>query len=150
MENRYQTFNTLIMNITRYMQKIKNKEMESLGLKGKHVQCLYELYHSKDGISLTEPGQLCGIDKAMISRIFMDLLEKNLVFIDSHKDKKYRNPIKLTNEGKRIANIIDQRIQELLQVASIGLTDDEREVLYQSLTKIVFNLENICKKYGEE
>ena len=99
MRQRYETFTALILNISRCVQKIKNEEMEALGLKGRQVQCLFALYNSEDGASVTTLCELCGEDKGMISRTLKDLTARGLAYVDEQKDRKYRNPVKLTEKG---------------------------------------------------
>ena len=148
MENRYKLFTGLISNISRCIQKIKNEEMEALGFKGKHVQCLFSLYNSDGGESFTELSELCGEDKGMLSRTIKELIEQDLVYIDEQGNKKYRNRVKLTEKGMKISSIISEKIVEMIEKGSEEITEDERQVLYSSLSRISNNLTNICKNYG--
>lgn len=147
MEQRYATFTALIINIVRCVQKIKNAEMAAIGLKGTQVQCLFALYNSEDGASLTTLCEICGEDKGMMSRTLKELAANGLVYVDEQKDKKYRNPFKLTSKGLEIANIVSDKIAEMLDMGSVGVSENEREALYRSLSQISENLNNICKKY---
>lgn len=149
MEQRYETFTLLIMNISRCIQKIKNVEMAALGLKGKQVQCLFSLFHLEGGASLTALCEICGEDKGMMSRTLKELIAQGLVYIDEQKDQKYRNPFKLTQKGNEIANIISVKISEMLDWGSIGVTEDDRERLYNTLARISDNLTKICNDYEE-
>ncbi len=147
MEKRYETFTLLIMNISRCVQKIKNAEMASLGLKGKQVQCLFSLFQLDHGASLTVLCEMCGEDKGMMSRTLKELIAQGLVYIDEHKGQKYRNPFKLTKKGNEIANFVSAKISEMLDLGSMGISEDDRELLYLTLTRISDNLTNICNHY---
>ena len=56
----------------------------------------------------------------------------------------------LTEKGKMIAEKISEKINGIVEKASLGLTEENREIFYQSLMLIGDNLEKICKEYGEK
>lgn len=149
MEQRYKTFTTLIMNISKCVQKIKSVEMASIGLKGTQVQCLFSLFNTTDGASLTALCKMCNEDKGMMSRTLKELMAKDLVYVDEQKDRKYKNPFKLTEKGLKIANIVSTKISEMLDLGSMGIPETDREQLYHTLKKISDNLTDICTKYEE-
>lgn len=146
MDNRYDKFTSLIMNINRSIQKIKNVEMEDLGLKGKQVQCLFHLFNVKDGLTSTQLCSYCAEDKGAVSRTVKELVELGYVYVDEQSDKKYRNPIKLTKKGEEIGRIVVEKIGGFVNVASAGLADKTREELYSALTLISNNLQKICEE----
>lgn len=148
MEQRYQTFTGIILNISRCIQKIKNVEMAPLGLKGKQVQCIYTLDQLKNGASLTKLCEVNDEDKGAMSRIVKELTEKKLVCIEENENQKYRNPIKLTEAGKKIAQFIVEKINYVLNVVSKGISDTEREIFYKTLIQISHHLDTICLNYG--
>ena len=147
MEQRYETFTLLIMNISRCVHKIKNNEMADIGLKGRQVQCLFSLSNSDNGASLTDLCEMCGEDKGMMSRTLKELIERELVYVDGREGRKYRNPFKLTEKGNGIANLISRKISQMLDLGSMGITENDRLRLYETLTKISCNLTEICSKY---
>ena len=147
MKQRYETFTLLIMNITRCVQKIKNIEMSALGLKGGQVQCLFALFNSDEGASMTALCKICGEDKGMMSRTLKELMAQELIYIDEKEDRKYRNPFKLTEKGNRVASIVSDRISEMLDLGSMGISGNDREILYRTLTRISDNLTGICNNY---
>ena len=150
MEQRYETFTSLILNISRCVQKIKNVEMANLGLKGRQVQCLFALYNSDDGASVTTLCELCGEDKGMMSRTLKELIAQELVYVDEQKERKYRNPVKLTEKGNEVASIVSVKISEMVDLGSMGITENEREQMYYSLSLISDNLTKICNNYKGE
>ena len=54
----------------------------------------------------------------------------------------------MTKKGQIISERIGQKIDSILDLASVGLSDEERTILYKSLALISDNLEKICEKYG--
>ena len=149
MEDRFKIFTGLITNISRCIQKIKNEEMAALGFKGRQVQCLFTLYGLEEGASITQLCDLCGEDKGMLSRTVKDLIEQGLIYVDERKDQKYRNPLKLTAKGNEIAQTVADKISQMLEQGSNGVTNDDRECLYATLTRISANLTKICENYKE-
>ena len=150
MDKTYQVFTSLILNISRCVQKIKNAEVAGIGMKGKHVQCLYFLQQDSNGLSLKQLCHLCDEDKGAMSRTVKELMAMNLVYVAEQSTQKYRNPIRLTEEGKANADIVMEKIGQMVTTGGIGLTDPEREVFYKVLTQISNNLTKVCKTYGEK
>lgn len=150
MKIRYSEFTTLISSINKNIQKIKNIEMIEFGLKGNQVQCLYFLFNEPNGLSSSILCNLCGEDKAAISRTLADLESKGLVVEENNNDKKYKKPILLTNKGHEIGEFINSKIEKIWSDASFNINDNERTYLYNSLHKINKNLQNICIRYKEK
>lgn len=147
MEQRYKAFSGLILNISRCIQKIKNTEMAAFGLKGKQVQCLFSLFNLADGASLKELCEICDEDKGALSRTIKELSDKDLVYVEEKSTQKYRNPIKLTEKGKKVSKCVSDKISDMLMLGSDGVTDEERENLYSTLDRISKNLTKICENY---
>lgn len=146
--NRYDQFTNLILNISRNIQKIKNYEMASFGLKGNQVQCLFHLYNQIEGVSVSELAVLCNEDKAASSRTIKTLEEKGYVFVDKSENKKYKNPVKLTEKGKKTAELVCQKIDSLCLEGGQGLYEKNRMVFYEALDLVNKNLNEICQKHN--
>ena len=140
MTQRFELFCTTINQIHRNLQRIKLKEMEEFGLKAIHVMCLFELNHNPEGLTLTQLTNLCGEDKAAISRAISELTKRDMV--TSNSEKKYRSLITLTEEGKSIAAKIDQKAEAAVIAGSGNLTIYQRNSLYEILTYISNNLDH--------
>ena len=54
MTDRFETFVLTINRIYRCIQRIKDREMEALGLKGSHVMCLFQLRQHPEGLTAAE------------------------------------------------------------------------------------------------
>ena len=147
MEQRYTTFSHLLITISRCVQRIKNMEMAALGLRGRQVQCLFALYNLKEGASLTRLAEVCGEDKGMLSRTVKELTEGGLVYVASHREQKYKNPILLTKKGEEAAGIVAEKISSMLEKSSLGISEEERATMYRTLKIISENLTGICNAY---
>ena len=146
MKERFKTFTVLIMEINRYIHKIKTEEMSEFDLKSPHVSCLYYLYKSGE---LTAK-ELCDIskeDKASVSRSIEYLETHGFISCNSTTKKRYKAILTLPEKGREIAAALAKKIDAILEQASVGLSEENRAVMYETLSLIHDNLENICNKY---
>ena len=146
MKERFKTFTVLIMEINRYIHKIKTEEMSEFDLKSPHVSCLYYLYKSGE---LTAK-ELCDIskeDKASVSRSIEYLETNGFISCNSTTKKRNKAILTLTEKGREIAAALAKKIDAILEQASVGLSEENRAVMYETLSLIHDNLENICNKY---
>lgn len=146
MKERFKTFTVLIMEINRYIHKIKTEEMSEFDLKSPHVSCLYYLYKSGE---LTAK-ELCDIskeDKASVSRSIEYLETNGFISCNSTAKKRYKAILTLTEKGREIGAALAKKIDAILEQASVGLSEENRAVMYETLSLIHDNLENICNKY---
>ena len=86
--------------------------MEHYGLGGAHVLCLCQLVEHPKGLTKTELVKRCGVDKAQISRVISDILEKNYVSV-ANPQASYRQKYTLTEEGSNIAREIKKIILDI-------------------------------------
>lgn len=148
MEERFKTFTVLIAGISRSIRKIKTEEMAELELKSPHVSCLYYLYKSGP-LTAKELGDICGEDKAAISRS-IDYLEANgYLSCDSQAQKRYKARLTLTEKGSESAARIVEKIDRVLGMSGEGLTEAELKAMYYGLERVDANLRRICERYGE-
>lgn len=145
MQQRFETFTVLISGINRNIRRIKTEEMEEFDLKSHHVSCIYYLY-MQDGLTARELCDLCEEDKANISRA-LDLLEKQGYICRESVQKRYRSPLYLTEKGKAVGRRLADKIDKMLTLASEGLDEQSRGIMYRSLEIISRNLQCICDEY---
>ena len=148
MKERFETFTVLITKISRSIRRIKTEEMQEFNLKVPHVSCLYYIYKEK-ALTPKHLCELCEEDKASISRS-LDYLESNGFLTRSDDERKYKKSIRLTEKGKSAGKIVAEKIDNILDIAGEGLSDEERTTFYRSLTLISDNLQKICDKYEEK
>ena len=92
---------------------------------------------------------MCNEDKASISRSIEFLEKNNLIICNSNKKKRYNSSFNLTERGLQIATSIATKIDSFLEIASNGLTENERIIMYKCLNLIDKNLENFCNNNYE-
>ena len=143
MSNRFERFSFAISEISHYWHKLTSDEMEKHGLKGSHAIYLTTLYRYPDGVTAARLGELCGKDKADVSRM-MSIMEKKQLVI--REGSSYRAQLKLTPAGLEAAEHVRSRATVAVEHARRGLSDERREVFYEALELIVSNLQNICEE----
>ncbi len=149
MDERFETFTVLLNRINRNIRKIKNKEMANYELRSPHVSCIYHLYIS-NSLSARELCERCEEDKATISRS-LNYLEKNGYLICKCQSKKrYNSPFELTERGLRAGKRIADKIADILEQISQGVSEEDRKIFYRSLNIISENLDKEEKAYNEK
>ena len=148
MEQRFETFTVLITKISRSIRRIKTEEMAEFDLKSPHVSCIYYLYRNGE-MSAKELCDVCDEDKAAISRAIGYLEDNGYIECNSKAEKRYKSPLRLTANGKKIGAKVADKIDNILKLANPNMSDNELKQFYQSLTTIANNLQKICEGYGE-
>ena len=149
MKERFERFTVLIAKISKSIRKIKNLAMAEYGLKSSHVSCLYYLRFS-NSITATDLCDKCEDDKATISRSIEFLEKKGYLTRDSSGVKKYKNPLILTEVGKKVADIIAQKVNCVIEEVGAPLSEKERVDFYRSLSIVSSGLTAISNKMEEK
>ena len=143
MKGRYEQFTGLISSINRSIQKIEREEMVKYGYKGAYAQYLTVLERNPEGLTAAQLCELSDRDKAAVSRIVAEMVDKGLVVRESANDNLYRAKIKLTDEGRRVADHVAERAVAAVEAGGQGLTDENRTAFYEALSLIADNLQHI-------
>lgn len=143
MVERFERFSLAISEVSRCWHKIALDEMEKYGLKGSHAIYLTTLYRYPEGITAARLCELCGKDKADVSRMMSIMEAKNLVVKEG---SSYRALLKLTPAGLEAAEHVRGRASVAVENASRGLSEERRNAMYEALELIVSNLQNICEE----
>lgn len=143
MIDRFEKFSYFISEISRYWHKIANDVMNEHDLKGPHSVYFTTMYQYPDGITATKLCELCSRDKADVSRAVSIMEKKGLVIKEG---TNYRALLKLTKEGKNIAELIKSRAEAAVEYGGNGLTDEQRTQFYEALEIVCSNLEKLSTK----
>lgn len=146
MVERFERFSFAIFEITRYWHKLAAEEMAKYGLKGPHATYLTTLYRFENGITAPQLSELCGKDKADVSRMMSIMEKKGLVVKESVGKNLYRGLLKLTEEGQNAAKHVRERVALAVDLAGKGLSEKERENFYYALNLISDNLRTLCEE----
>lgn len=136
MLDRFETFATTIVRINRYVQKIKSMEMSAVGLRGTHVMCLYSLGKAPEGLTAARLCEICGEDKAAISRTVSELVNGQYITAGESGKRAYRARLRLTEKGRDTLTYINERVDCALDSVGEDLSDRRREDLYDMLAQI--------------
>ena len=146
MLNRFAKFSLSISEIDRCWHKLAAEEMAKYDLNSPHAVYLNTLYDaSRDGITAAQLGELCGKNKADVSRMIAILEKKGLVQKVAVGSNMYRAKLMLTDEGRQAAEHVRERAAIAVELAGSGLTNDERETFYKALGLITENLQKLSK-----
>lgn len=143
MIDRFEKFSFAISEISRYWHKLASDEMEKYGLKGPYAVYFTTMYRYPDGITAVKLAEICSKDKADVSRAVSLLEKKGLITKSSANRNNYRAPLSLTEMGKKIAEIINEKAKIAVEGGGKGLSVCERETLYKALDLICSNLQEL-------
>ena len=146
MLDRFERFSLAIAEISRCWHKIAAEELSKYDLKASHVTYLLTLTRCPEGVTAPKLAELCDRDKADVSRMLSILETKGLVTKDGISANRYRGCLRLTPEGKAVAEELSRRAKLAVEQAGAGLTEKNRAIFYDSLETITKNLRRICQE----
>lgn len=139
--DRFEAFTGSVLELNRYLQKLKDIEMKPFGLRANHVMCLYYLGKNPEGLTVTQLAEVCKEDKAAVSRCLAQLIGKELVGGNFPQNKRsYRTKLALTNSGRELVQKVYARVDAAMVGGGSGLTEQQRENLYSAMEIIINNL----------
>lgn len=146
MVDRFERFSFAVSEMSYYWHKITADEMKKHGLKGPYVIYFTTMYRFPEGITAAKLGELCSRDKSDVSRAISILEKKGLVVKESVNQNLYRALLKLTDEGLKLAELINQKAKKAVEYSSQGLSEEHREIFYSTLELICSNLQTLSQK----
>ena len=117
--------------------------MEKYGLRGSHAIYLVVMSRYEEGITATNLSELCGRDKADVSRAVAMMEKKGLAVKEGVNQSLYRARLKLTDKGRTAAEQVKERADIAVKVAGSEVSDEEREIFYSAFEKIAAKLRSI-------
>ena len=148
MDTLFEEFTISILKLNKLVHRIKLYEMEPFGLQAIHVMCLFYIAHSEDGATAGDLARQAMEDKAAVSRAIALLKSKGYV---QATDQKYNSKLRLTDEGRKVAEFIDGAAERAVQAGMDDtLTDEKRREFYTSLNSIYNNLKTYYEHLLEE
>ena len=140
-EDRFELFDVSISLICKSIQKIKSEKMMPYGLKSSHVLFLVQLNKNKEGMTASELSEAGHVDKAQISRVISELLQKGYVIKKClRQGQKYNVKLMLTEAGKKVTDEINEIIANVLEYVSGSIPNSDLDIFYRTLFKISDNL----------
>ena len=146
MNTRFELFAGNVLELNRYLQKIKDFEMKQYGLRANHVMVMRYLGSNEEGLTSSELTTLCKEDKAAVSRTVSQLIENGLIYHNKN-EKTYRSKLFLSESGKQIYERINEPVDAILALGGSGLTEEEKQVSFYSMEVILTNLKNYLQEF---
>ncbi len=146
MVDRFERFSYAISEISKHWHRLTSEEMEKYDLKGTHSVYLLSIAKYPEGITGPQICELCGRDKADVSRMMSIMESKGLVIKEGCHQNRYRGVFKLTEEGKKVVEHVRERASRGVEIAGKDLTEEKRTIFYESLESIVSNLRELSKE----
>lgn len=144
MVDRFRNFTLSLFEISRCWHKLASEELAKYGLKGPYAMYLVVLLHHPEGLTAANLCELCGRDKADVSRSLSDLLEKELICREGNHP--YRAKVRLTDLGTQAAEHVCSRASIAVELAGKDISPEQRESFYQSLGSITDNLRLLSRQ----
>ena len=133
--------------ISKNIKRLADAKMEPYGIRSAQIMCILQLAKSEEGLSSAELSRVCGVDKAFVSRITSELMEKNYISRDiGPKQGKYKTKFLLTDEGVKIYNVMNDIINQFIQKTSKNTPVKKLETFYEVLNSIDTELDKITNK----
>ncbi len=145
MNDRFERFSFAMLEIYRHWHAIAARELRPMGLKVQHALCLMAIRHYENGLTGARIAFLTGRDKADVSRSIASLAERGLV-TRSDAENPYRAQIKLTEEGKALADHLAARAELAAIRGGRGIDDETRAGFYETLELIDYNLQTMAQE----
>lgn len=146
MISRFERFSFSISVIYRYIQSIAGNVMEEYRLKGSHALYLSAMYRYPEGITAAELCRISGRDKAAISRAINEMEKQGLIYRECVGGNLYRAKLMLTEQGRTAADNVNRLAAVAVDVASEGISDEQRKMLYEMLDGIATHLQALDEK----
>lgn len=143
-KDRFELFNQMVTGASKTLQRLKIKNMEKYGLTGAHTIFLRLLYENPKGLTKSEMAENCDVDKAQITRIVNDLIEREYVRADG-PERAYKKRFILTEAGQKVVDEINKLVLDINEYVSGGLERSDIEGFYR-----VFETINRRLKDAEE
>ena len=138
-QDRLDKFMTLVVGASRSVTKLKSRYMAKFGLGSTHTMCIRKLYASEKGLTRTQLAEYCELDKAQVSRIIGDLAQNGYA-TEGQGKSNYKRRVSLTDEGKLVAEEINNIVLRINTYVSEEIPQEELDVFYSVFEKICDNL----------
>lgn len=135
----FEAFSSMLGSATKSLERLKSKGMEEFGLSGTHTLCLRQLYDASNGLTRTELANRLSVDRAQITRVIGELLEKGFV-TESGGGSGYRKKCALTEKGRTATSEINGIVERINRFVSGDISTERLLSFYETLGEICDNL----------
>lgn len=142
MVDRFEKFSYAIFEISRCWHKLAADVMGQYDLRGPYAVYLVALLRSPEPITAARLCELCGRDKADVSRAISAMEKQGMLL---RQGTQYRAVLQLTEKGRQVAGHICSRAALAVELAGKGFSDTHREIFYQVLETITGNMKVLSR-----
>ena len=146
----FEQFTLTLADILKSVKKLKDKRMNTYGLRSSHVMVLYLLGREENGLTPVELAESGSVDKALISRIITELTEKGFVTNHPADGKRYKARLTLTPMGKETSHHIAAMINDIQQQVGSDISEKDMEIFYRVLFTLRDNFRTIASQIENE
>lgn len=146
---RFNQFVQLIESVHKSVNKIKLSIAPTLGVKSVHVFWLYELLSHPEGLTAATLANKSKIDRSLISREVEELRARGYIEVAAgggEKRKNYNSRIRLTEQGRELAQTITGYAMAAQLAADSGVSEEELQAFYDTLKKLSNNLSQLAEQ----
>ena len=144
-QERFTPFVLLIERISKNIKRIADKEMEPYGLRSSHVMCMLQLAKTENGLSSSALAEACGVDKAFISRVTTELLEKGFIIKAQDGAKIYKTNFVPTESGYEIIERMRKIVNGYVCLVDQNVEKKDIEKFYNVLEEFDKEISNIVE-----
>ena len=147
--DRFTAFALNLANIERDLHKMKSKKMAEYGLRATHLMCMVQIFCSEEGLTSTEIARTCAIDKAFVSRITADLVDRKFVmFNEKYNDgRKYKQKFVLTEGGMNVMYEINDAVDKVIAKIYDQVSEEELKNFYKILEVLNNNINRATDEF---
>lgn len=144
-QERFTPFVLLIERISKNIKRIADKEMELYGLRSSHVMCMLQLAKTEKGLSSSALAEACGVDKAFISRVTTELLDKGFITKTQEGTKIYKTNFVPTESGYEIIDKMTKIVNRYVVLVNQNVEKDDIKKFYSVLEEFDKEISNIVE-----
>lgn len=146
MIRRFEHFSLAVSEINRCWHKIASEELEQYGLKGPHVTYFLAMSRYEEGITAPRLCEICGKDKADVSRMMNILIDKGFAAKEGGFHNRYGGVFVLTEKGKEVAAHVCRQIALAVELAGCDLDEEEKRIFHKALDSIADHMRRLCRE----
>lgn len=135
----FEVFSAMLGTAIKSLERLKSKGMEGFGLSGTHTLCLRQLFECPEGLTRTELAARLSVDRAQITRVVGELLDKGFV-TENGTGSSYRKKCMLTEKGRESTAEINAIVERINRFVSGDIPPERLKSFYRTLDEICENL----------
>lgn len=145
-ELNYEKFMIYLRQCQNKIQKGFNEEIKKFHISSTHISIIMILYHNKEGFSMSELSRLLCVDNALMTRNIKELEKIKYVYRNRESESQRKYHICLTEEGKKIAQNVQEILEQKQAKFQKQFTEQEQEILNQALQIMIQKLKKTIEE----